>query len=152
MIRTSDRIKIWRNFQMGSDQVHDVPEYWNGPIWTGPENLRDPGPARTRTEKILEISDQVGPGLRKISKPRTELDQDRKKFQNLGPDQDERNFENLGSTRIGRSADLAVRGSLVHSMKSVKWIKMNSTVPFASTMDLRLTPFSCKSIIMSPIM
>ena len=67
------------------------------------------GPVRTRTEKILEIPDQLGPGPRQSLKSRTNSDQDRidylklqigpnrtrtvKKNQILGPDQDPENFE-----------------------------------------------------------
>jgi len=48
---------------------------------------------------LLNLADSLpGPGPRYL--------------ENLGPDQDQQNFENPGSIRIGRSPDLADRGSL----------------------------------------
>ena len=70
-----------------------------GPIGPGPRKFRNSGPARTRTETILEkllTWDRIGPEPRKNSKSGTGLDQDQEKFPNLGPDQDHQNFENLG--------------------------------------------------------
>ena len=70
---------------------------------TGPDqdrkNFRNLGPVRNWTGKIVEIPDQLGPGPRKISTPGTELDQNREKFQSLGPDQDQEKFPNLGPIR-----------------------------------------------------
>jgi len=42
---------------------------------TGPEKFMNLGPARTRTEKIIEIPDRVGPGPNKlkIGPARTEI-------------------------------------------------------------------------------
>ena len=47
-----------------------------------PQNL---GPNRTRTSKILKISDRTGPGPTKFGKSRTEPDQDQQNLENLGP-------------------------------------------------------------------
>ena len=66
----------------------------------GRENFRNFGLARTRTETVLEIPDQLGPGPRKFEESRT------------NSDQGQQNFENLGPIRTGRSLDQAVRGSL----------------------------------------
>ena len=50
---------------------------------------RDPrtktGWSRTRTGKILEMLDQVGPVPRKLYKSRTRSDQYRENFRNVGP-------------------------------------------------------------------
>ena len=43
------------------------------------------GTARTRTKKILEIPDQLGPGPGKFNKSRNSSDQHRKNFRNGGP-------------------------------------------------------------------
>ena len=41
---------------------------------------------RARTSENFEISDRTGPGPEKFLKPRTGPDQDRAKFDKLGPD------------------------------------------------------------------
>ena len=52
------------------------------------------------------VLDQLGPGLRTISKPGTRLDQDREWFHSLGLDRTrtQQNFK-TGPTRTGRSPD-----------------------------------------------
>ena len=49
------------------------------------QNLENLGPNRTRTSKILKISDRTGPGPAKFRKSRTEPDQDQQNLKNLGP-------------------------------------------------------------------
>ena len=61
---------------------------------------------RTRTNKILKISDRIRTKKNLKSGPNyLEPDQDQLKFENLGPDQnqDQQKFENLGKSWPGRS-------------------------------------------------
>ena len=86
------------------------------------------GPKPTRPGPIL--FEKLGPDQdqEKIGNPVPDQTRAKKNWKSrTGPDRDQETFDDLERSRIGRSQDLMVRGSLVHLMNSIYlWRKLRS--------------------------